>query len=376
MTPDKLPAQPNIMIVDDTPVNLRLLDEMLRDRGYRVRSFPRGRLALAAATNEPPDLILLDINMPEMTGYQVCEHLKNDQQLADIPVIFLSALNETLDKVRAFGCGGVDYITKPFQFEEVHARIETQLKLRKLQRNLSEQNRELMEICTRLREMETLRDNLVHMVVHDLRAPLTAQMVSLDFLISSALAKLNETEKVCAENALHGGTQLSAMIDTLLDVSRLESGKMPLTQCPANLCTIAKTVTETLQSLLGKRHLALTATEDPLFALCDAALVQRILTNLIDNAIRHTEPQGTLRLEISRVNGFPHIAVTNDGPGIPAEFHEKIFQKFGQVNKQQKHTTGLGLTFCRLAVEAHGGRIGITSEPGEGCTFWFTLPEC
>ncbi len=124
----------NIMVVDDNPANLKLMENLLRERGYQVRSFPRGRLALAAADQEPPDLILLDINMPEMDGYEVCEKLKTAPRVADVPVIFLSALNAIEDKVRGFHSGGVDYISKPFQFEEVRARVDTHLKLRRAQR--------------------------------------------------------------------------------------------------------------------------------------------------------------------------------------------------------------------------------------------------
>src|ERR1700730_1292209 len=125
MTENTPQIRNQIMAVDDQPENLRLLEDMLRHRGYMVRSFPRGRLALAAARQNPPDLILLDINMPEMNGYEVCERLKNDAQLAGIPVIFLSALSETDDKVKAFRSGGVDYIAKPFQVDEVQARVDT-----------------------------------------------------------------------------------------------------------------------------------------------------------------------------------------------------------------------------------------------------------
>jgi CheY-like chemotaxis protein len=128
-----LPYRGNVMIVDDNPANLRLLEEMLRQDGYEVRSFPRGRLALAAANQEPPDLILLDINMPEMNGYEVCEQLKASARLAGIPVIFLSALNAIEDKIQGFRSGGVDYIPKPFQLEEVQARLATHLKLRRAQ---------------------------------------------------------------------------------------------------------------------------------------------------------------------------------------------------------------------------------------------------
>jgi response regulator RpfG family c-di-GMP phosphodiesterase len=129
----QLMVEGNVMVVDDNPANLKLLEDMLRQRGYEVSSFPRGRLALDAAIQDPPDLILLDINMPEMNGYEVCERLKCDPRVAGIPVIFLSALNATEDKVKGFRSGGVDYVSKPFQFEEVQARVETHLKLRRAQ---------------------------------------------------------------------------------------------------------------------------------------------------------------------------------------------------------------------------------------------------
>lgn len=140
----------NILVVDDTSANLQVLAGMLKDRGYKVRPVPSGKLALQAAQRDPPDLILLDINMPEMNGYQVCEHLKADDVLKRIPIIFISALTEQLDKVKAFAIGGVDYITKPFQMEELHARVETHLKLRRLQIKLEETNDRLSKANDRM----------------------------------------------------------------------------------------------------------------------------------------------------------------------------------------------------------------------------------
>ena len=134
------PINGNILVVDDVPANLTLLTGMLKERGHRVRPVPSGKLALKAVEHEPPDLILLDITMPEMDGFEVCHRLKQDMRFRDIPIIFISALTETLDKVKAFGSGGVDYVTKPFQFEEVEARVETHLKLRRYQAQLSEAN--------------------------------------------------------------------------------------------------------------------------------------------------------------------------------------------------------------------------------------------
>ena len=141
--PASLTEKPNILVVDDTPANLHLLANMLKERGYKTRPVPSGMLALQAALSDPPDLVLLDVNMPEMNGFDVCQSLKADERLKEIPVIFISALNELLDKVKAFSVGGVDYITKPFQFEEVQARVDTHLKLRRLQKELEDHNRQL-----------------------------------------------------------------------------------------------------------------------------------------------------------------------------------------------------------------------------------------
>src|SRR5687767_6228124 len=149
--PKSAAGQPaSILVVDDTPANLQVLAGMLKDRGYKVRPVPGGKLALLAARRDPPDLILLDINMPEMNGYEVCEYLKADDKLKGIPIIFISALTEQLDKVKAFATGGVDYITKPFQLEELHARVETHLKLRRLQIELEETNTQLSKVNGRM----------------------------------------------------------------------------------------------------------------------------------------------------------------------------------------------------------------------------------
>ena len=149
-TPDNSPPPASILVVDDTAANLQVLVGMLKDRGHKVRPVPSGKLALLAAKRDPPDLILLDINMPEMNGYEVCEHLKSDPSLAGVPVIFISALNEPLDKVKAFSTGGVDYLSKPFHLQELYARVETHLKLRRLQIALEQSNQQLAAANARM----------------------------------------------------------------------------------------------------------------------------------------------------------------------------------------------------------------------------------
>src|SRR5436190_5857867 len=188
-----MPSAPDILIVDDTPANLQLLTGMLKDRGYKVRPAPNGRLALQAAQMQPPDLILLDINMPDVDGYEACAQLKASELLRDVPVIFISALDETLDKVRAFAVGGVDYVTKPFQFDEVEARVSAHLRLRQLQLELQERNRDLQAVNEQLQRVQELRDNLTHMIVHDLRSPLGGIVGYHDLLQTTEGKRLSPT---------------------------------------------------------------------------------------------------------------------------------------------------------------------------------------
>ena len=209
---------PSILIVDDTPANLLLLVNMLAERGYRPRPVSSGKLALQAARDETPDLVLLDINMPEMNGYEVCEHLKADAVLKDIPVIFISASGETIDKIKAFAVGGVDYVTKPFQLEEVDARVRTHLELRRLRLELERQNRRLQENYDHLGKLEDLQDKLTHMFVHDMRLPLIGITGYLETLEMDAGRKLDSNELEILRKARNNGLVLVGMINSLMDV--------------------------------------------------------------------------------------------------------------------------------------------------------------
>ncbi len=215
---------PNVIVVDDTPANLQLLTGMLKERGYKVRPVPSGKLALQAAKNDPPDLILLDIMMPEMDGYEVCERLKADEKLREIPIIFISALNETMDKTRAFGVGGVDYVTKPFQFGEVDARVSAHL-------DLQRQRRKLKENYEQLRKLEEQRDNLVHMIVHDLRNPLTGIFSFLELAIDLGKETLTEDGLDYLQTAKRSTTEVIDMVSAVLDVEQNGSRRNETSSC-------------------------------------------------------------------------------------------------------------------------------------------------
>ncbi len=360
----------NILIVDDTIQNLQLLTSMLERRGYEARPVPNGKLALQAVDNDPPDLILLDINMPQMNGYEVCRRLKAQDVSKDIPVIFISALNETVDKVIAFEMGGVDYVTKPFQLEEVIARVETHLALRRAQL-------ELKQSYSKLRELEQLRDNLVQMIVHDMRSPLAAVLASICFLKEDLEGQISSESMNDMDAILAGGERLNRMANDLLDVSRLEEDRMPLERADCDLAGLVKGVVEDVKSIESDRVIHVDASGAVPIA-CDEKLVRRTVENLLSNGRKHTPSGRTLWVSVSKQKDGARITVRDEGAGIPEEFREKIFEKFGTLdarNQEKYHAIGLGLAFCKLAVEAHGGKIGVDSEGGTGSTFWFTLPS-
>jgi two-component system, sensor histidine kinase and response regulator len=359
---------PGILIVDDVPANLELLSGILKAQGYEPRPVPSGKLALLAARTDPPDLILLDIQMPDMDGFEVCERLKSDAMLKDIPVIFITAMTDTADKVRCFSLGAVDYVTKPFHAREICARVAAHLGLRN-------SKRELQRSYDRLRELETLRDSLVHMIVHDMRSLMMVVLGNLE---------LTETEPLTpdAADSIHdaansAGTVLE-MINSLLDVSKMEAGLLKPELSQVDLQALAEVTIQRVEPLRGLRKILLSSTGEKKTLSADKLLILRILQNLIGNAIKFTHKEkGVITVGIeTTAHDRVRVSVADNGPGIPQEYREKIFDKFCQVampNKSLFHSTGLGLTFCKLAVEAHGGRIGLESEVGQGSTFWFEL---
>lgn len=377
MTETSLPKRSKILVVDDTPANVLLLVRMLTERGYDPCPVLSGELALQSARAEPPDLILLDVTMPGMNGYEVCAHLKIDPALKDIPVIFISALSETIDKTKAFEAGGVDYVTKPFQFEEVEARIHTHLTLRRLQFLLEQQNLQLHQNYDQLRRLETLRDNLTNMVIHDMRSPLMVVSGSYEIIIAEQKT-LSPTQREFADMGQAACHQLIEMATSLLDISRMEAGKMPLNRTPCDIRAIAQNAADSLTVLAREKTLTLDVTGVPAIAEADRDITGRIFVNLLGNAIKCSPSGGIITAEVCSNGETVRVTITDHGHGIPPEYQQKIFEKFGQVESRtenRKYSTGLGLTFCKLAVEAHGGHIGVESEVGKGSAFWFTLPQ-
>lgn len=365
------PIPADILIVDDTPANLQFLAAMFKMRGYTTRAALNGELAIHAIKNKLPDLILLDVRMPDIDGIEVCKRIKADPAFADIPIIFVSGEDEPQNKVKAFSSGGVDYITRPFHVEEVISRVTTHLDLRK-------QREQLRNTMRRMQELETLRDNLIHTIIHDLRNPLWAIESYLE------LIKVDEADSLSPKVALFlSETQshtcnMIDMINSILDINKMEGGTLPLNLANSDLVDLCGQVIRSVEPMRRSRSLGVAA-YPPIHAIIDVGLVRRLLTTLIANAIRTTRDEGgRITLSLVPSKGFIRISVEDNGALIPIEEQKQIFDKFAQsnfaLNGSGRYSPGLGLPFCKLVAEAHGGRIGIENAPDSGQIFWVDLP--
>lgn len=369
---DSATRKADILIVDDTPANLRVLSRLLTDAGYKVRPVPDGRLALEAVRAVQPDLIFLDIRMPEMDGYEVCEKLKESELTEDIPVIFISALNDLEDKMRGFETGAVDFISKPFQEGEVLARLETHLTIRNQRREIARQLKEL-------KDLEALRENLTQMIVHDLNNPLHGILGFIQLLRLELDGVENENIARYAVS-IEGIVRSAAdMIRAILDVGKIESGEMQVSPEEISIRTTLRSVSDEIAPLIQQKELRLEIAEvdENQTLSADPALFRRILINIIGNAIKFSPEGGVITVRVSAEPEGICIAIEDQGPGIPPEYEETIFEKYGQVKSKvsgRKYSTGLGLAFCKLAVEAHGGTIGVASVEGAGSRFWMQFP--
>lgn len=365
MSKPTLPA--SVLVVDDTIENLRLLSDLLGAHGYEVRVVTNGRQALQAVEHDPPDLILLDITMPEMDGYEICRRLKAADRSKDVPVIFITALTDTADKVLAFDAGGVDYVTKPFKFEEVLARVKTHLALRSARVALAESYQ-------RLRALEDLRDSLVHMIVHDMKSPLMALLIRLK-LLKGPVATLNKESQEDLREAVDSVEVLNRMTNDLLDVNRLDEGKMPIERAVWDLTRMAAEVRAALGAMDRDRQIDVESA-GMVEATCDGAIIRRVMENFLSNAIKHTPAGSRVQICIAPRDGRARVEVHDEGC-LPQGASEKIFEKFVTIKNRHErvyHSTGLGLAFCKLAIEAHNGTIGVDSRLPVGSTFWFELP--
>jgi CheY-like chemotaxis protein len=362
----------NILIVDDVAANLKILGFILKKEGYKVRPVPNGALALQAAEKEKPDLILLDVMMPDMDGFEVCRRLKEDQKLADIPVIFISALNDTNDIVNALKAGGVDFITKPFKAEEVIARVKTHLQLYLQSRTLQEQSKKLQELVA-------TKDKFFSIIAHDLRGPLGGFMSLTELLADDSFEISAEEQKEMNHDLYNSSRNLFNLLENLLVWARMQQGQIVFDPVQINLQELVSESISELEDAIRKKTIQVSVQlPEHQQVYADSNMLQSIVRNLISNAIKFTPKGGNVTVSsYSTENNTSVIVVKDTGIGMNSTMTANLFRlnvNNSRPGTEGEQSTGLGLLLCKEFVDRHGGEIWVESVEGAGTSFYFTIP--
>ncbi len=373
------PEESLILIVDDTPANLRLLSHVLSKEGYEHIEASGGREAMELAEQHEPDLILLDIMMPDINGFEVVKHIKSNQLLEDIPVIFLSSLSDTEDKVQGFKYGGVDYITKPFQKEEALARIRTHLQIRSLQKQLNERIKILREREIELSRLNQKKDDLVRTVSHDIKNPLTG--------IIGLVKLIRDSDKITAEEQTQmlsvieeSGTNLLNLVREVLD---RESKKIEPEELEYSTVSISDLLERVVsmnkaKSVVKNVKLNFTVNPDNLMVEADQNKIEIAVNNLVSNALKFTPSGGEVAVHANENADSIELKVQDTGIGIPKKLQEDLFSNPNRSSRNGTNGevgTGLGLDIVQLYVELHDGEVWVESELDAGTTFFIKIPS-
>jgi signal transduction histidine kinase len=360
-----------MLVVDDDPRSRKLLDGFLRSQDYEVRCAPDGPTALKLAGELPPDVVLLDVMMPGMTGYEVCEALKSRTETRLCQVMMVTALDGTPDKVEGLDVGADDYVTKPVRREEFLAKVRSLVRARRLMADLEAARSEL---ARRNEELE-LKKTLAQSLVHDLKNPLAAIAGNIELLELRCGPELRHL----TERSKRGARRMQEMIMNLLDVEGLEAGKLAPKIARIDLVEVVEGSLEDAEVTAQQARVQLESDlPDEAWVAADGTLLQRVVDNLLSNAIAHTPTDGRVEVTVRAREEGLEVSVADSGPGIPEAHRERIFEKYARVElnlSAQGLNRGLGLSFCGLAVEAMGGAIWVEQAPIGGACFRAVLPD-
>lgn len=382
-----------ILIVDDVPANVRVLYEFLLSKGFKVRVAKDGKSAIKTMEHAIPDLVLLDIMMPGMDGFEVCRILKSQPQTHDIPVMFMTALADTIDKIKGFDLGAVDYITKPFQQEEVLARVTAHLNIRKLQTQLQneikqriEAEKSLQQHATELEQRNQELDAFARTVAHDLKNPLNGIIGFTELLLEECLPEIPPSPESIEYLQWIGkaAQKMVSIIDALLLLAGVSKQAKVEIQ-PLDMATIVSQVQQRLTQMIKEYHGTVKLPTSWPVALGYAPWIEEIWANYVSNALKYggsppiLEVGADLIFSSTTVNAsaeakFIRFWVTDNGPGLSPQAQTQLFTPFTRLHKDKAEGHGLGLSIVQQVVERLGGQVGVESHEGKGCRFYFTLP--
>jgi signal transduction histidine kinase len=369
-----------ILVVDDDQRNVRLMESILKSNGYDVCRAYDGEEALEVVEKEAPDLLLLDVMMPRMSGLELCQRLRGRHATRLLPIIMVTALNALEDKVRALETGADDFLSKPINKMVMLAKVRSILRVKLLQDEVERQRQELERTNQELVRMQQFKESMTQMVVHDMKNPLAGIMGNIQ-LMQIQQDTLNPTKRAqLLERTLESSAQLMRMILNILHIGRLEENKMPLRPEPLVLREIVEENLREMMSISTREGTTLENRigEDLPQPRADRELIGRIVSNLLSNALKHTPSGGHISVDARSESGEIVLTVRDTGEGIPEELQPFIFEKFrsgaSEGERSSRYDSGLGLTFCRLAIQSHGGRIWLESRLRKGTTMFVALP--
>ncbi|HEY9826926.1 MAG TPA: response regulator [Stenomitos sp.] len=390
-----------VLIVDDNPVNLEVLTETLVNGGYQVAVATDGESALEQIKYCRPALILLDVMMPGIDGFETCRRLKENPTSHNIPIIFMTAVTDIESKIKGFSLGAVDYITKPFQGDEVIARVKVQISLQNLTQTLEQQNhllknevrqREATELLLRQAKEEADRGNqaksdFLANMSHELRTPLNAILGMTESLQEEIFGPVNDQQLRALQIIDRSSAHLLGLINDVLDIAKIEAGQMQLQHSWVTVTELCNASVAFIQQQALQKQIHVETTQAPNLPplWIDERRMRQVLINLLHNAVKFTPDGGQVRFNASMVDESPvprgqsflRIVITDTGIGIAAESIDQLFQPFTQIDSalnRQHQGTGLGLALVKQIVELHGGQVTLTSEVGVGSCFTIDLP--
>jgi two-component system sensor histidine kinase/response regulator len=364
---------PTILVVDDTQQNVQVLTQMLRGKQYKVLAAFNGEDAIALLSRKTPDLILLDVMMPGMDGFETCREIRKEAAYDDIPIIFLSALTDVEAKVKALESGGVDYITKPFQQLEVLARIELHLRLRRL-----ELERQLN--VARLEKMNIEKDEVLGIISHDMRNPIGGIIGISNFLRTDGPSD-NQELKDMLTLIETSAERLLLLVNDLLDIALIEANSLQLTFTETDIGAYCHDVIQLHRATAKSKGVRLDLIErvEGIIAEVDVTKFSQVVGNLVSNAIKFTNEGGQIRVEIGYAQNDAtqlELQIIDSGIGIPNDLKPRLFEKFGaqRIGTKGEKGTGLGMPLVKRYVDLHHGTITVESMERIGTTFTIRIP--
>lgn len=384
MSPDSAPhtEEVTVLIVDDTPANLAVVVDSLEQLDVEVAVAQDGEEALARAEYLRPALILLDVVMPKIDGFEICRRLKAKESTRDIPVIFMTSSGGERDKLKGFDVGAVDYLTKPLHVAEVRARVNAHLTLQRMRKELQVQNARLQrEIRERVQAEEQLRESnheleaFTYSASHDLRAPLRA-ISGYASMLAQRPEAMDECAREIVEKITRAAQQMEGLIRDLLNYAR--TGQREMSAQRVSLEPFLQEIENTFQARIKECGAQFEIVRPLAPLLGDPMLIKQILTNLVDNALTYRRREGRPRVSVAStvVGDRAVLSVSDNGIGIAPEYHDKIFQVFQRLHADSEYAgTGVGLAIVAKAARAMNGSVRVSSKPGEGSTFLVSLPK-